>query len=57
MDKATNTISNKMTKYNCRVLLQIQSVYCNKKDIIEDIDYYPQVFFHSVDMPFLPRIN
>ena len=44
MDKTTNTISNKKTKYNCRVILQIQSVYRNNKDIIEDIDYYPQYF-------------
>ena len=44
-DKTTNTIPNKRTKYNCRVLLQIQSVYYNNnKGIIENEDYYPEVF-------------
>ena len=36
-DKKTNTTPNERTKYNCRVLLQIQSVYYNNnKGIIED---------------------
>ena len=43
-DIITNTIPNERTRYNCRVLLQIQSVYYNNKDIIEDIDYYPKIF-------------
>ena len=43
-DKATKAILNEKTRYNCRVLLKIQSVYYNNKDIIEDIDYYPQIF-------------
>ena len=43
-DTTTNTILNGKTKYNCRVLLHIQSVYYKNKDIIEDIAYYPQVF-------------
>ena len=35
--KKTNTTPNERTKYNCRVLLQIQSVYYNNnKGIIED---------------------
>ena len=43
-DKTTNTIPNEKTKYNCRVLLQIQSVYYNNN---EDEDYNPQVFLQS----------
>ena len=43
-DKPTNTIPDEKTKYNCRVLLQIQFVYYNNKDILEDEDYYPQIF-------------
>ena len=42
----TNTTPSKNTKYNCRLLLQIQSVYYSmkEKDIIsDDIVYYPQV--------------
>ena len=45
-DETTNTIPNEKTKYNCSVLLQIQSVYCNNKDMLEDEDYYPQTFLH-----------
>ena len=57
-DKTTNTIPDEKTKYNCRVLLQIKSVYYNNnKDIIEDEDYYPQYFYNSADIPFLPIIN
>ena len=44
IDKTNNTIPNEKTKYNCRVSLQIQSVYYNNKDILENEDYYPQVF-------------
>ena len=43
-DKIVNTILNEKTKYNCRVLLQIQSVYCNNN---EDENCYPQVFLQS----------
>ena len=47
-DKTTNTILNERTKYNCRILLQIQSVYYhNNKVILEDIDYYPQGFLQQ----------
>ena len=36
-DKTINTIPNEKTKYNCRVLLEIKSVYYNnKKGTIED---------------------
>ena len=38
-DKTTNTISSEKTKYNCRILLQIQSVCYNNKDMLEDIAY------------------
>ena len=49
MDKTTNAIPNERTKYNCRVLIQIQSVYHNNynKGIIEDEDYYPEVFLQQ----------
>ena len=43
-DKTTNTIPNEKTKYYCAVLLQVQSVYYNNKDMLEDEDYYPQIF-------------
>ena len=46
-DKTTNTIPNERTRYNCRVLLQIQSVYYNNEDIIKDIDYCPQIFLQQ----------
>ena len=47
-DKTTNAIPNERTKYNCRVLLQIQSVYYNNNKVLfEDIDYYPQVFLQQ----------
>ena len=39
-DNTTNIIPNENTKYNCRVLLQIQSVYYSMKD--KDMKYYPQ---------------
>ena len=44
-DKTTNAIPKEKTKYNCRVLLQIQSVYYSKKDkdVLEDTHYYPEV--------------
>ena len=49
-DKEINTILNENTKYNCRVLLQIQSVYYSmkSKDILsddseDDIRYYSQI--------------
>ena len=46
-DKTTNTIKNERTKYNCRVLLQTQSVYYSNKDVIEDTKYYPQVLLEQ----------
>ena len=47
-DKTTNAIPNERTRYNCRVLLQIQSVYYNNNKVIfEDIDYYPQGFLQQ----------
>ena len=47
-NKTTNTILSEMTNYNCRVLLQIKSVYYhNNKVILEDIDYYPQGFLQQ----------
>ena len=42
----------RLSKYNCRVLLQIQSVYYNDKSIIEDEDYYPQVFLQHCRYTF-----
>ena len=52
-NKTTNTISNEKTKYNCRVLLQIQSVYYNNnKDLLDDEDYYPQVFLQHCRYSF-----
>ena len=42
--KTVNTIRNEKTKYNCRALLQIQSVYYNNN---EDEDFYPQIFLQS----------
>ena len=42
-----NPISDKNTKYICRVLLQIQSVYFNMKDNKDDIKYYPQVLLEQ----------
>ena len=49
-DKTVNTIPNEKTKYNCRVLLQIQSVYYSNN---EDENYYPQVFLQSCRYKFL----
>ena len=49
-DKTTNTIPDEKTKYNCRVLLKIQSVYYNN---IEDTNYYPQLFLESCRYKFL----
>ena len=49
-DKTTNTILNKKTKYTCRVLLQIQSVYYNDN---ENENYYPQVFLQSCRYTFI----
>ena len=53
-DKTVNTIPNEKTKYNCRVLLQKQSVYCNnnKMEIII-LRYFGKV----VDINFLPIID
>ena len=41
----TNIIPNESTKFNCRVLLQIQSVYYCMKD--KNIRYYPQVLLQQ----------
>ena len=52
-DKKTNTIPNENTKYDCRVLLKIQSVYYSmqNEDILsddnDDIVYYPQVLLEQ----------
>ena len=43
-DKRVNTIPDEKIKYNCRVLLQIQSGYCNNN---EDENYNPQVLLQS----------
>ena len=45
-DNKTNIFANEKTKYDCRVLLQVQSVYysMNNKD---DIVYYPQVLLEQ----------
>ena len=52
-NKTINAIPNEKTKYNCRVLLQIQSVYYNNnKGIIDDEDYYPQVFLQHCKYTF-----
>ena len=52
-EKTTNTIRNEKTKYNCRVLLQMQSVYyINNKGIIKDEDYYSQVLLQHCRYTF-----
>ena len=51
-DKITNTIPNEKTKYNCRVLLQIQSAYYNNND---DENYYPQLFLQSFRYTFIAK--
>ena len=48
-NKTTNTVPNKKTKYNCRVLLQIQSVYYDNN---EDENYYPQIFLQNCRYTF-----
>ena len=42
-----NIIPDENTKYSCRALLQIQSVYFNMKDNKEDIECYPQVLLEQ----------
>ena len=49
-DKTVNPIPNEKTKFNCRVLLQIQSVYYSNN---EDENCYPQVFLQSCRYKFL----
>ena len=44
-DKEINAIPNKNTKYNCRVLLQIQSVYYSMEN--KNIKYCPQVLIEQ----------
>ena len=59
-DNKTNTIPNENTKYNYRVLLQMQSVYYSMKDkdrdILsddnDDIVYYPQVLLGQCGYSF-----
>ena len=49
-DNKTSIIPNENSKYNCRVLLQIQSVYYNMKgkDILnDDVKYHPQLFIEQ----------
>ena len=52
-DNKTNIIPNENTKYNCRVLLQLQSVYYSmkNKDILsddnDDIVYYSQILLEQ----------
>ena len=53
-DKTVNTIPNEKTKYNCRVLLQMQSVYCNNN---EDEIIMLKYFYKIVDINFLLIIN
>ena len=38
---------NENTKYTCRALLQIQSVFFNMKDNSDDIRYYPQLLLEQ----------
>ena len=45
-DNKTNTIPNENTKYNCRVLLQVQSVYHSLK-VKDDIKYYSQLLIEQ----------
>ena len=57
-DKTTKSIPNEKTKYNCRVLLQMKSVYYNNnKDVLEDADYILKYFYNIVNILFLPIIN
>ena len=57
-DDKINTILNEKSKYNCRVLLQIQSAYYSTKDkdknILsgEDTKYYPQVLLEQCRYAF-----
>ena len=50
-DKKVNTIPNEKTKYKCRVVLQIQSVYYSNQN--KNIIYYPQVFLQDCRYKFL----
>ena len=52
-DREINTIPRENTKYNCSVLLQIQSVYYSMKD--KDIRYYPQVLLK--ECAYIPFSN
>ena len=53
-DKTVNTIPNEKIKYNCRVLLQKQSVYYNNNKMEIIILMY---FGKVVDINFLPIID
>ena len=44
-DNKTNTTPNENTKYNCRILLRIQSVYYSMKGKV--IKYYPPVLLEQ----------
>ena len=50
-NKKVNAIPNEKTKYTCRVVLQIQSVYYSNYN--KDIIYYPQVFLQDFRYKFL----
>ena len=49
-DKITITVANEKTKYNCRALLQIESLYYNNN---EEENYYPEVFLQSSRYTFI----
>ena len=48
-DEKANIIPNENTKYDCRVLLQIQSVYYSRKNKNDNdvIVYYPQLLLEQ----------
>ena len=53
-DKTHNILPREKTGYNCRILLQIESVFFNNKNK-DDIDYYAQVFLQ--EFRYTPQIN
>ena len=53
-DKTTYIVPNKKNKYNCKVLLQIQSVYYSYN---EDEKCYPQIFLQNCRYTFIANIN
>ena len=54
-DKTINIIQREKTRYNCRIILQIQSVFYINKDNKDDIVYHAQVF--SQDCRYTLQIN